>query len=83
MNHLRKLEKIVPEYHSKNVFLRNLFFKRLELAIELAKSKLNSNKNLNVIDLGCGEGLLLQLLEKKFKNINWSDHCRAILHRPQ
>lgn len=69
MNSLKKLEEIVPEYHSKNTFLRNLFFKRLELAIELAKSKLNLNKNLKVIDLGCGEGLLLSLFEKKFKNI--------------
>jgi len=64
-----QLEEIVPEYHSKNVFVRSLFLKRLKIAIQLARSELNSNNNLKVIDLGCGEGVLLKLLEKEFKDI--------------
>lgn len=63
------LKEIVPEYHSKNILVKRLFFKRIELAIELAKSKLESDNDTNVIDLGCGEGILLKLLEEKFKNI--------------
>jgi len=64
-----ELKEIVPEYHSKNVFVRSLFLNRLKLTIQLALSKLESGGNLNVIDLGCGEGILLKLLEEKFKDI--------------
>ena len=64
-----ELKEIVPEYHSKNVFARSLFLNRLKSAIQLASSKLESDDNSNTIDLGCGEGILLKLLEEKFKNI--------------
>lgn len=64
-----KLKEIVPEYHSKNIFIRSLFFKRLEVAIKLARPKLERNESLRVIDLGCGEGVLLKLLEENLKNV--------------
>lgn len=63
------MKRIVPEYYSKNFFVKKLFFERLQLAIRLAKPKLLSNKVLNVTDLGCGDGFLLKSLEKKFNNI--------------
>jgi len=64
-----KLKEIVPEYHSKNIFVRSLFLKRLEIAIRLAEPKLKSDSDLKVIDLGCGEGVLLKLIEENFKNV--------------
>lgn len=64
-----KLREIVPEYHSKNIFIKSLFLKRLKIAIRLVWSKLGSSNNLKVIDLGCGEGNFLKLIEENFKNI--------------
>lgn len=64
-----KLKEIVPEYHSKSIFIRTLFLKRLKIAIRLAWSKLGLRDDLKVVDLGCGEGKLLELVEKKFKNV--------------
>lgn len=63
------LEGIVPEYRSKNIFIRSLFFKRLGIAIKLVRPKLGAGESLRVIDLGCGEGILLKLLEENFKNV--------------
>jgi len=63
------LEKIVPEYHSKNIFIRSLFLKRLEVAVKLARPKLEAGEILRIIDLGCGEGVLLKLLEENLKNV--------------
>ncbi|MFH1894703.1 MAG: class I SAM-dependent methyltransferase [Patescibacteria group bacterium] len=64
-----EIEAIIPEYHSKNILVRKLFLKRLEIAIGLAQKKINLKNDLNIIDLGCGEGKLLKLLEERFKNI--------------
>jgi len=63
-----ELSEIVPEYHSKNPWLRKLFLKRLETAIQLADFKINSRQK--VIDLGCGEGLFLKLLQERFIRLN-------------
>ena len=63
-----KLEKIVPEYHSGNIIVKKLFFNRLKSAIKLADEKLKRG-NKNVIDLGCGEGLLLRILENNYKDV--------------
>ena len=62
-----KPEEILPEYHSKNFLLRNLFLKRLKIAFQLAKPELKPE--LNVVDLGCGQGLFLKIVEEEFKNI--------------
>lgn len=64
-----KLREILPEYHSNNIFIRTLFFKRLQIAIQLVWSKLGSGDDLKVIDLGCGEGNFLRLVEKSFRNV--------------
>jgi len=64
------LEKIVPEYYSKNTLVKNLFFKRLECAIQLAFVKLKSDNSLKAADFGCGDGTFLRLLEKKFPSLN-------------
>lgn len=66
-----KLSEIVPEYYSKNWFVRKLFWERLKSVIRLASEKLNSgNGELNVIDLGCGDGSFLKLLEAEFPDIH-------------
>lgn len=64
-----KLKEIVPEYHSRNAFIRNLFLGRLRAALFLAEEKLRSKDWLKVADFGCGEGNLLELIEKGFKNV--------------
>jgi len=63
------LKEIVPEYHSKNIFVRGLFLKRLERALQLVRSKLQSGGELKIVDLGCGEGKFLKLIEENFKNV--------------
>jgi len=60
------LKKIVPEHHSKNIFVKKLFLKCFEAAIKLAQPKSKFSNNLKVVDLGCGESILLKLIEKKF-----------------
>lgn len=64
-----KLKEIVPQYHSKNPLVKKLFLHRLHIAIKLAEPKLRSAKKLSVVDLGCGEGILLKLIEEKFKDV--------------
>lgn len=64
-----KLEEIVPEYCSKNPFIRKLFLKRLKTAFQLAQPELKSNNNLNIVDLGCGEGIFLKMIEERFKDV--------------
>jgi len=63
-----KLEEIVPEYSSKNPLIRHLFLKRLGIAFQLAQSELAKN-NFKVVDLGCGDGSMLKIIEEKFKNV--------------
>jgi len=63
------LKEIVPEYHSKNIFVRNLFLKRLKIALQLAGSRLESGGEFKIVDLGCGEGNFLKLIEENFKNV--------------
>jgi len=63
------LKEIVPEYHSKNIFVRGLFLKRLKIALQLARSKLESGGEFKIVDLGCGEGNFLKLIEENLKNV--------------
>lgn len=58
--------KIVPEYYSKNPLVKNLFLKRLKIALRLAKTQLGLRDAPRAIDLGCGDGIFLKLLEEKF-----------------
>jgi len=56
-----KLKRIVPEYNSKNVFVKKLFWDRLNTAITLSKA----TKNQKIVDIGAGPGSLINLLLKK------------------
>ena len=47
-----ELREIVPEYHSKNKIVRQLFANRLKIALNYVK-KVKPNK---LIDIGCGDG---------------------------
>jgi len=62
-------DKIVPEYDSRNIFVRSLFLKRLNLSVDLFRKVFEQKKIVNVADFGCGDGILLGFLEKKFKDI--------------
>lgn len=64
-----ELKNIVAEYDSKNLLVKKLFLKRLEIAIQLALPILNKLNEPAIIDIGCGQGKLLKLLEKKNNNI--------------
>jgi trans-aconitate methyltransferase len=57
------LTDIVPEYRSRNPVVRWLFWKRIEVAMDLAA--LDRGTPLDVMDLGCGEGALLKRLSEE------------------
>jgi ubiquinone/menaquinone biosynthesis C-methylase UbiE len=59
----KQLKEIVPEYYSNNPLIRKLFLKRIEKSIELAEIKDNEN----LLDAGCGDGVLLKNLPKDKK----------------
>ncbi len=48
-----QLEEIVPEYYSKNKYVKKIFFERLNTALNYIK-KIQPKK---VLDAGCGDGL--------------------------
>lgn len=56
------LSEIVPEYRSRNPLVRWIFLRRLELALALAR--LDEPESLRILDLGCGEGLLMRRLRE-------------------
>lgn len=53
-----RLDEIIPEYYSKNKYIKSIFFKRLEIAI----SYLDEIKAKKVLDAGCGDGLFTSML---------------------
>ncbi len=55
------LKKIVPEYYSKNPVVKWLFKKRMYIALKFLKII----KTDVLIDIGCGDGSLLQLINKQ------------------
>jgi ubiquinone/menaquinone biosynthesis C-methylase UbiE len=59
------LDKIVPEYYSKNWLVRWLFRKRLHVAIEYIR-KIKPNV---LIDTGCGDGHFIKLINESNINI--------------
>lgn len=70
-----ELEDIVPEYHSRNPFIRHFFRRRLEIAISLGG--LDEGGRLDVLDLGCGEGLFLRLAAARHPGhayTGWDQH---------
>ena len=54
---------IVPEYRSRNPLVRWLFHQRLDIAMRLARLQ---GEPLHVLDIGCGEGLLLRKLHERY-----------------
>jgi len=54
------LKKIVPEYYSKNPAVRWLFKRRLHVALKFLKMI----KTDTLIDMGCGDGYFIQLINK-------------------
>jgi 2-polyprenyl-3-methyl-5-hydroxy-6-metoxy-1,4-benzoquinol methylase len=63
------LKDIIPQYYSTNPLIRRLFWARLKKAIFIASQKIVDSPDVKVVDLGCGQGVFLKLLEEKFKNI--------------
>ena len=53
------LTEIVPEYYSSNPIVAWLFHKRLNLAVSL----LRKTGARNIVDVGCGDGSLIALLQ--------------------
>lgn len=60
------MKDAVPEYKSRIPLIRNLFWARIHIAIKLIQMKGGER----VLDAGCGEGYLLQELNRKYKK--WS-----------
>jgi 2-polyprenyl-3-methyl-5-hydroxy-6-metoxy-1,4-benzoquinol methylase len=70
MDNDRLVRDTVPEYHSGNPVIRGLFTRRLDVAFELGA--LGGGAALDVLDLGCGPGLLLELCREKFPKHRYS-----------
>jgi len=70
MDNKRLVTDTVPEYHSANPVIRGLFTKRLDIAFEFGA--LDADKELDVLDLGCGPGLLLEMCRAKFPRHRYS-----------
>ena len=79
MNNEELVRDTVPEYHSGNPVIRGLFTRRLDVALELGA--LRSDAPLDVLDLGCGAGLLLEMCRGKFPRHRYSgwDYHEAVL----
>jgi len=61
-----KKSDTVPQYYAKNSLVRNLFWKRLKLALSLV----NLNKDLKILDIGVGSGELMEIILKKHPGLD-------------
>lgn len=64
----KKLQSIVPEYHSSNPIIRGLFQLRIQKAIAL--SHVEQLLSGSILDAGCGEGKLLKQLHDLYPRLN-------------
>lgn len=60
------LEEILPEYKSKNFFVRSLFWKRLKIAEDMLLSRKKRSSKINILDVGTGPAILQKALMKKY-----------------
>lgn len=60
-----ELEDIVPGYYSKCWILKKFSWQRLYKSIEIVLPFLDFEKNLKILDAGCGSGHLMSLLKEK------------------
>ncbi|MCX7910232.1 MAG: class I SAM-dependent methyltransferase [Endomicrobia bacterium] len=59
------LNQLVPEYRHKIWFIRKYFLDRIKFSLDIADLK-NGEK---VLDLGCGEAILLKEIQRNNKNV--------------
>jgi ubiquinone/menaquinone biosynthesis C-methylase UbiE len=60
------LDEILPEYESKNFFVRSLFWKRLNIAENMLLSRRKTLSTMNIVDLGTGPAILQRRLMRRF-----------------
>ncbi len=63
-------EAALPAYAHKNILIDYLFWKRIEVAYKYAQK---NKKTKNVLDFGCGSGVLSYLLAKNKYNVTSCD----------
>lgn len=64
---MKELTDLVPEYRHKCFLIRKYFIDRILKSIEISEVKDKER----VLDLGCGEAILLKMLLKKNINVNY------------
>jgi len=60
------LEEILPEYESRNFFVRSLFWKRLKIAENMLLSRKKRSSNINIVDIGTGPAILQRSISGKY-----------------
>ncbi|MEN3013172.1 MAG: methyltransferase domain-containing protein [Endomicrobiia bacterium] len=65
--HSLPLDKLVPEYRHKIWFIRKYFLDRIKVSLRIADIK---DKEV-ILDVGCGEAVLLKEINKMKKNIDY------------
>jgi ubiquinone/menaquinone biosynthesis C-methylase UbiE len=62
------LEEILPEYESKNFFVRKLFWSRLRIAEEMLRKRKKLSEKPSILDIGTGPAFLIRSLRKKYRD---------------
>lgn len=60
------LDEILPEYESRNPFVRKLFWSRLKIAESMLLKRIKSAEKSAILDIGTGPAILLRSLSKKY-----------------